>query len=330
MNEFFASVPLSVMPRAANIVTVPSTATLYEAARTLVEKNIQSAPVRDVNAADDAPWLEKYAGIVDLVGIVGGMLDCIDSQGHPTFLDIISHRKDFNTRKVTEAMGTWQAGPFLAVDEEQSTLLDVLLLLTKHNAHRVMVIRTGGDIVNVITQSAVLAYLNANKSKLTDIGSKQVKDTPLGEAREVYSVSIEARAVDAFQLLHDKKVHGVGVVSKTGTLIAAVSARDIHAMIAQPNLFQSLQQPLRVFFEALRLSQPDVRAPAIRCGPHDTLDSLVQRLTVSHIHRIFLTDQNGMCIRVISLGDILAEYVKDDPSRFGRYFLHKEPSDANL
>lgn len=34
-------------------------------------QNIQSAPVRDVNAADDAPWLEKYAGIVDLVSKTG-------------------------------------------------------------------------------------------------------------------------------------------------------------------------------------------------------------------------------------------------------------------
>jgi CBS-domain-containing membrane protein len=276
-----------------------------------------------VTAPETAPWDKKYLGTVDLIGIVGGMLECTGAQGNPTFLDIIANRKEFQTRGVVEALDTWVAGPFLAVEEGRSNFLDVLLLLSKHGAHRVMVTRKGGDIVNIITQSAVLKYLDGIKAELTDIGSKQIKNTPLGETRPVYSVSIESKAVEAFQMIYEKKVHGVGVVNKSGVLIATVGARDMHMMVLQSDFFASLRQPLRMFFEALNSTNSRVRSPAVRCSPNDTLESLVTRLALTHIHRIFVTDEKGVCIRVVSLGDLLGEYVNDDPERLGKSLFRK-------
>ena len=65
----------------------------------------------------------------------------------------------------------------------------------------------------------------------------------------------------------------------------------------------------------------DIRQPAIRCSPHDTLGLVVQRMSGAHIHRIFVVDAHSKLLRVLSLRDIIAKFVKEpSPDYFGSYF----------
>lgn len=52
-----------------SVVEIKSDATLAEAVKILSQHNILSAPVVDVEASEDATWMDRYIGIVEFAGI---------------------------------------------------------------------------------------------------------------------------------------------------------------------------------------------------------------------------------------------------------------------
>ena len=51
-------------------IEIKSDATLAEAVKILAQHNVLSAPVVDVDAPEDASWIDRYIGIVEFAGIV--------------------------------------------------------------------------------------------------------------------------------------------------------------------------------------------------------------------------------------------------------------------
>lgn len=56
------------------VIDIPSDSSLAAAVDTLSKSKIISAPVRDVDAAEDASWIDKYIGIVEFAGIAVWLL----------------------------------------------------------------------------------------------------------------------------------------------------------------------------------------------------------------------------------------------------------------
>lgn len=56
------------------VIDIPSDSSLATAVDTLSKSKIISAPVRDVDAAEDASWIDKYIGIVEFAGIAVWLL----------------------------------------------------------------------------------------------------------------------------------------------------------------------------------------------------------------------------------------------------------------
>lgn len=97
--------------------------------------------------------------------------------------------------------------------EESSTLLDVMVLLGQYRLHRVVVVKpgAGGDITNIITQSAIVQALHSNKKVLTRITDRTLKELGLAEPRQIYSVHLDDDAFNAFKIITEK-------VTKRGAL----------------------------------------------------------------------------------------------------------------
>lgn len=51
-------------------IEIKSDATLADAVKILARHNVFSAPVVDVEAPEDASWMDRYIGIVEFAGIV--------------------------------------------------------------------------------------------------------------------------------------------------------------------------------------------------------------------------------------------------------------------
>jgi CBS domain-containing protein len=70
LNSCFQDLPVSSFPTPPSLVIeIPSDASLAETVEILSKHNILSAPVRDVDAPDDASWMDRYIGIVEFAGV---------------------------------------------------------------------------------------------------------------------------------------------------------------------------------------------------------------------------------------------------------------------
>ena len=56
------------------VIEIPSDASLADAVETLSKNKILSAPIRNVDAPEDASWIDKYIGIVEFAGIAMWLL----------------------------------------------------------------------------------------------------------------------------------------------------------------------------------------------------------------------------------------------------------------
>lgn len=56
------------------VIEIKSDASLGEAVQILAQHKILSAPVVDVDAPEDASWIDRYIGIVEFAGIVFWLL----------------------------------------------------------------------------------------------------------------------------------------------------------------------------------------------------------------------------------------------------------------
>ncbi|KAL3512579.1 hypothetical protein ACH5RR_025296 [Cinchona calisaya] len=76
LNACFESIPVSDFPPApsSQVIEINSDSSLAEVVKLLAEHKILSAPVVDVEAPDDASWIDRYIGIVEFAGIVVSIL----------------------------------------------------------------------------------------------------------------------------------------------------------------------------------------------------------------------------------------------------------------
>ncbi|GAA0140248.1 kinase modulator [Lithospermum erythrorhizon] len=72
LNACFESIPVSDFPPApsSQVLEIKSDTSVAEAVKLLSSHRILGAPVVDVEASDDASWIDRYIGIVEFAGIV--------------------------------------------------------------------------------------------------------------------------------------------------------------------------------------------------------------------------------------------------------------------
>jgi CBS domain-containing protein len=109
---------------------------------------------------------------------------------------------------------------------EGSSLFSVVELFAKHQVHRVPVIDFQGRVSNLLTQSSVVSYLAAHIDKLGSIHHQTVGALMLGH-KDVITIGVNARAIDAFKVMTDRGISAVGVVDEEGKLVGNISVRDI-------------------------------------------------------------------------------------------------------
>lgn len=116
LNREFEQVPMTVFPKPAlgKIVIIKSSDSLLDAVRILSEHRVLSAPVLNVDAPADAGWVDKYIGMIDMVGVVFHMLEKLDPKREPSdFSEEIEKVSAFRNTTVKDAVsysgfGRWQ------------------------------------------------------------------------------------------------------------------------------------------------------------------------------------------------------------------------------
>lgn len=68
------------------VIEIPSDASLAETVEILSKNKILSAPIRNVEAPEDASWMDKYIGIVEFAGIAMWLLSQVCNHGTGTYI----------------------------------------------------------------------------------------------------------------------------------------------------------------------------------------------------------------------------------------------------
>lgn len=221
--------------------------------------------------------------------------------------------------------------------------------------HRAIVIDHDGKLKNIITQSAIVVrseqrnlefasalvlkkilqeFLFQHRRNLTDILEKSIFELDLG-AKEVLAVKTSDLVIDAFRQLVTHKVTAVGVVNHEGVLIGNISSRDLRVRFERKRALHScliltslalqtaatakdtvkyLYSPVAEFLAAKR-SNPNAPATAVACKPNDSFGTLLEKIHINKIHRVYVVNEHFHPIGVVALKEVLELFSRIEVER---------------
>ncbi|KAJ4768345.1 SNF1-related protein kinase regulatory subunit gamma-1-like [Rhynchospora pubera] len=343
------------------VIEIPGDMPIIEAVRILSEKNIMSVPVLNPDRnVKKICWRSRYLGILDYSAIVGWILDNADMAAVELSPDISSEkcismaigavaaagddivvndvgsiaagtlddefvtglldREALKSIMVKSVMRIPRWVPFLPI-EPDSSMLTVLLLLSKYRLRNVPVVESNGShIQNFITQTAIVRGLLDCKGRdwfdymynlpLTDFG------LPFISCDEVKSINSDDFLLEAFQLMRDNYITGLPVLERpTHKLVGSLSVRAVRFLFLRPDLFSDFRTVrVREFIEAVGTAIPDsgLDAPPLTCEPNDSLGSIIEKIASRYVHRIYVVEgSEPRVIGVITLRDIISCFITE-------------------
>ncbi|GLT54145.1 hypothetical protein SLA2020_273700 [Shorea laevis] len=276
LNACFESIPVSAFPPAPSdmVIEIKSDTSLAEAVQILAQHKILSAPVVDVDAPEDASWIDRYIGIVEFAGIVVWILHQSEppSPRTPTsatafaaaangvngeigflgpesaaatsgnFFEALTSSHLYKNTKVRDISGSFRWAPFLALQTSNS-FLTMLLLLSKYKLKSLPVVDLGeGKIDNIITQSAVIHMLAecAGLQWFESWGTKKLSEIglPVMTPDCVIKVYEDEPVLQAFKLMRKKRIGGIPVVESGGSrAVGNISLRDVQFLLTTPEIY---------------------------------------------------------------------------------------------
>jgi len=197
--------------------------------------------------------------------------------------------------------------------------------MVEKKAHRVVVIDETGKFVNFITQTRVLQVINKVLQPFVPAVHKSLLDLKLqGLAlKDVEHVSPKDTALTAFKLMKEKHVSSVAVIDNLGCLVGCISVNDLKHVRFDVKWFDQLNCTVELYMASINntcrkdevaAKEADLRnllseklnRPVITCSLADSLAGVISIIDHYNIHRVFVENEKGDPIGVLSLCDILA------------------------
>jgi len=315
LSEFKAASP--VFPHLySQVFTVTSDATLLEAFQTLVDHKILSVPVID-------PSTRRVVGAFSMKDFMNILVSSVDEKELQSATDLKSllEQKGIASKRITEFSEVGKLEPMYTINSNEP-LLKAIEIMVNTRAHRVIVVNESGQLVNIITQSRVVAILSTLLDTIPG-ATKSLKELNLG-LKPVITLPKDLTAFQAFKQLRDKNATGLPVVDENGALIGNLSVNDLKLLGYNLEYFKLLTLPLT---EYLKETQNPEKSTLVKkkefqqlltVKPDDTLSFAMKLLYVYRVHRLYITDDQNKPVGVLSLHDVL-KYVASP-------YLPKTPS----
>jgi len=115
---------------------------------------------------------------------------------------------------------------------------------------------------------------------------------------------------DAFKLIRNQNLNSVGVVNEdTGKLIGNISASDLKLVGLSGELFGRMLLSCRQYLTMIP-TNPNFTYP-ISVNTSTTVEELLKKFDVTHVHRIYVVDNQQMPIGIVSVYDLLKALKED-------------------
>jgi len=280
-----------------HVIVVNSDEQPLQGFQKLLDNHILSAPVYDEAAG-------KYIGFLDIRDLVSFCVFINDNNNETSNLtDLVNYGVKMFKHAVDGVTVTYlsKRNPFHSV-KKGSSLKEAVDMLAR-GLRRVPVVDENGKVINIISQSTLVQFMNHHVEDLKDIANKRVSELGVGSPN-VLSVKKDDSAINVFRILETHGRSGVAVVDASGVLVANTSGQDLKLFVKTPSL-SLLQIPIIDFLKQIRSLSVDIMAPVITCKPTDSFAMVIAKLAATKVHRLFVTDDDFKPIKVISITDVL-------------------------
>ncbi|KAK9675798.1 hypothetical protein RND81_11G031800 [Saponaria officinalis] len=251
------------------------------------------------------------------------------SQLGDDFYKVILEEEPFKSAKVREVVKSFRSTPFLPVATD-STMLTVMLLLSKYRMRNVPVIEPGKpSMKNFITQSAVIKGLEGCRGRdwFDSIAAHPISDLglPFMSRDQVISINSSELILEAFKRMKDHKIGGLPVVEGPNKkIVGSVSMRDIRYLLLKPEIFSTFRSlTVKDFIRTLSTISQEVGKvmPPVTCKLDSTLGHIIHNLASKSVHRIHVVGgKDDEVVGVITLRDVISCFIFEPPNYFDDYF----------
>jgi len=271
----------------------------------LVRYNFLSVPILQKTG-------RKYYGFLDMGDIVQYVVESFGAgklEATQDFWQLIDKEEAFREKTVKDIMRYPVAfkNRYHPVAGGYSLLSALEVLARERTLHCLAVTDTDRNLLNIVTQSQLLRFVQENLDLLGPKANKPVGKIA-GALKEVYKVNQSLPAIEAFKVMNGTDVSGLAVIDDDGRIVDNISLRDLKAMAPDAGLFWRLFGTTKTFLEKLQAERLGGRPYSVQvCSTDDTLGDIIKRLVDQKIHRIYITDSDQKPIGLLSLKDILLE-----------------------
>ncbi|KAK9116849.1 hypothetical protein Sjap_015796 [Stephania japonica] len=245
------------------------------------------------------------------------------------FYKVLLQEEPFKSTKVGEIAKSFRWTPFLPVATD-SSMLSVLLLLSKYRLRNVPVVKPGSpSIKNFITQSAIVKGLRQCKGRdwFDCISSSPISDLglPFMSYDQVVSIKGDELILEAFKRMKDNQIGGLPVVEgPKQKLVGSVGIRDIRYLLLKPDLFSNFRQlTVLDFINTITASEQELGkvAPTITCKLDSSLGSVIEKLAANQVQRAYVVaGEEEYVVGVVTLRDVISCFIHEPPNHFDNYY----------
>jgi len=298
LTKLFNSLKVGAVPTPkGHVVVVDSHDTVVKGFETLLDNKILSAPVFDVASG-------KYTGFLDIRDLISFCVFIYDSNVQAeNLLDIVNFGVKMFKHAIDGVTVTYlsRRNPFHAV-KQGAPLIEAVEILAR-GVRRVPVVNDEGQVVNIISQSSIIQFLQHHMGEIESDLHKKVGELQVGSS-PVLSVRKDSKAIDVFRMMDQNQRSGVAVVDEASVLVGNTSGHDLRLFIRTPSM-GVLQMPIMQFLNQIRSLNIDITVPVITVTPEDTFSLVISKLAATRVHRVFMVDGKFHPTKVISITDVM-------------------------
>jgi len=279
------------------VITCKEEETIDAAFESLIANKILSLPV----------WSKaknRYVGLVDVTDFVTFISHHFDQDilKADDVKQFFSAKDRFTSHLVKNLSNISERNPWYPV-ENDAPLVRLVDTFCRGNIHRLPIVENNGDLYTMVSQTDMVAYIVSHlKSEfLAKLAAQKLQEKKIGNWEGVYSVKASDPALDAFKLIQEKKVQGVAVVDEDGKLVSNISASDLRLI---ENHGASLSVLFKSCSEFVELAHGG-KKKIVTVSKDSTYEEASTTMHNSRTHRLYVTDEQGRPIAVVSQYDII-------------------------
>ncbi|KAF9370642.1 cell separation during budding [Podila verticillata] len=304
LHHDWTMIPAGKLVERQTPVTIDSNTSIEDACEVLLAHGISAAPVFDQTKS-------SFIGMFDYGDLMAYILILLKKMDPPQdqtleMRDLIQKANNSQSVPVRLASDLSGKDPFCTVPSE--TRLGAVVNDFGTGIHRVAVME-GYHLKGILTQSLTLDFIMRHLGefpKLQAIMQTSIHACGLDQSK-VLSVNGNASVLDALVKMSSNSVSSLAVLDDQGILLGNISMTDIQHVMK--NLKSSwLWISCFQFISKIRLSRGvetgEDQYPVLDVNAGSTFGYTLLKLQATKVHRLWVVQDNGSVVGVVSLTDV--------------------------